>query len=185
MLFSKTEKRQPVDNWTAELWESVVGGHRQGAHQNVGLLIDGYAFKSDTNQVEQEFFGRVSAEAGSRAGHVPVSLSWITDGHDEVRDGLSHWQWGTARIPRGGRDVYGYIFPLERPGDPTLRVVLGTSPEGLQLFETLIVRAKQVGVRHVPLHLWLQPLENGSPSDKSFNRLMTVSRFVFDQRITL
>jgi hypothetical protein len=36
---------------------------------------------------------------------------------------------------------------------------LGTNPEGLKLFETLILRAKSLGDRHVNLRIWLKPLE--------------------------
>jgi hypothetical protein len=184
MLFSKNARRSTVEGWTDGLWDYAIGCGQGGRH-NVGLLIDGCTVTSDCNHVEREFYGKLSAEAGSPANRILVSLGWITDGHDDVDDGQRRWRWGTARIPRGDRGVYGYIFPTGSPDCPTLRVVLGTSPEGLRLFETLIVRAKQIGSQHVSLHVWLEPLEDGSPSDTIFTRLMTVSRFTFEQRIKL
>jgi hypothetical protein len=184
MLSSKNTRRGTVEGWTDSLWDCAIGRGQSGRH-NVGLLIDGCTVTSDCNRVEREFCGKLSAEAGSPANRIPVSLGWITDGHDDVHDGQCRWNWGTARIPRGDRGVYGYIFPTGSLDCPALRVVLGTNPEGLQLFETLIVRAKQIGSQHVSLHVWLEPLEEGSPSDAIFNRLMTVSRFIFDQRVKL
>jgi hypothetical protein len=184
MQLSKNATRSAVEGWTDDLWDCAVG-HGQGIRQNVGILIDGCAVTSDCNHVEREFYGKLSVEAGSPANRIPVSLGWVTDGHDDLHDGQCRWRWGTARIPRGDRTVYGYIFPTGSPDCPTLRVVLGTNPEGLQLFETLLLRAKQIGSQHVSLHVWLEPLEEGSPSDTVFNRLMTVSRFIFDQRIVL
>jgi hypothetical protein len=184
MFFGRKEKADIPAVWTANLWDRVVG---QGTHQNVGIMIDGYWVESNNNYVEKEFRGRVLAEKSSPEGNIPVFLSWITDGYDDLHNGQPQWRWGTARIPWEGRDVYGYIYPTTDPKLPMLRVVLGTDPNGLKLFEDLIVRAKLFGAHHISLHIWLAPLEEDlvPPDANRFHRLMTVSRFIYSQRISL
>jgi hypothetical protein len=189
MLFRRQKKPPALKAWDAGLWEHFIS-RLGGSSPCVGLLINGFSTRSDSNSVDREFYGTVHAEAESPAGHIPISLSWVTDGFDDVQNGRPRWRWGTARISREGRDVCGYVSPQEHSPtyaqSPWLSVVLGTDPEGLKLFETLILRAKSFGAKHVYLRVWLEPLEDDvGPESKHFHRLMTVSRFIYEQQVRL
>ena len=164
------------DSWTADLWNEVIG--RQP--HNVGLLINGYKFTSDTNHMSREYFGRFFFEPPHPAAGMRVSLAFETE-RQEWGDGrIEWWHWGSAQIPR--EEVYGIAHPVHFPKMPLMHVRLGTDEQGELIFERLVERAKLMGLGPVPIHIWMKALPKVRDTD---DPIMVISRFTIEQQINI
>jgi hypothetical protein len=175
MWKKKPENRIP-NSWTADLWNEVIGREPH----NVGLLIEGYKFRSDTNHISREYLGRLFFEPPHPASGMRVSLAFVTE-LQKWHDGrMEWWHWGSARIPR--EEVYGTAHPVHFPNVPLMHVNLGTDKQGELQFAELVERAALLKLGPVPVHIWMKALPKSNDTD---DPIMVISRFIIEQNVDI
>lgn len=174
MWKKKAVKNSTPEALNADLWNEIIG------RSNVGLLIDGSKFKSDTNHISREYFGRLFYEPPHPAAGLRVFLNFKTDLQEWSDGRVEWWHWGTALIPR--ENVYGYAHIVQQCNAPHMHVCLGTDEQGELIFERLVERAKLMGLGPVPIHIWMKALPKVQDTD---DPIMVISRFIIEQQMDI